>query len=47
MTLFEQTGRALTLNANHFAGRSIVYDKFVYDILDMLLLNSGVFLAAF
>jgi len=47
MTLFEQTDRALTLYANQFAGRSIVLDKFVYDIADLPLLNGGVFLAAF
>ena len=47
MTLIEQADRALTLNANQFAGRSIALDKLVYDILDMSLLNSGVFLAAF
>ena len=47
MTLFEQTDRALALYANQFAGRSIVLDKFVYDILDKPLLNGGVFLAAY
>jgi len=47
MTLFEQTDRALALYANQFAGRSIVLDKFVYDILDTSLLNGGVFLAAY
>ena len=47
MTLFEQTDRALTLSANQFAGRSIVLDKFVNDILYLPLLNGGVFLAAF
>ena len=47
MTLFEQTDRALTLYVNQFAGRSMVLDKFVYDILDTLLLNGGVFLAAY
>jgi|HubBroStandDraft_3_1064219.scaffolds.fasta_scaffold16349_2 undecaprenyl-diphosphatase len=47
MTLFEQTDRALTLYANQFAGRSIVLDKFVFDILDTSLLNGGVFLAAY
>jgi undecaprenyl-diphosphatase len=47
VTLFEQTDRALTLAANQFAGRSIVLDKFVYDLLDTALLNGGVFLAAY
>ena len=47
MTLLEQTDRALTLYANQFAGRSIVLDKCVYDILDTSLLNGGVFLAAY
>lgn len=47
MTPIEQTDRALTLAANQFAGRSIVLDKFVYDILDTALLNGGVFLAAY
>jgi len=47
VTLFEQTDSALTLAANQFAGRSIVLDKFVYDILDTALLNGGVFLAAY
>ena len=47
MTLFEQTDRALSQYANQFVGRSIVLDKFVYDILDTSLLNGGVFLAAY
>ena len=47
MTLIEQIDRALALYANQFAGRSIVLDKFVYDILDTSLLNGGVFLAAY
>ena len=47
MTLFEQTDRALVLAANQFAGRSITLDKFMYDILDTVLLNGGVFLAAY
>jgi undecaprenyl-diphosphatase len=47
VTLIEQIDRALTLYANQFAGRSIALDKLVYDILDMSLLNSGVFLAAY
>jgi len=47
MTPFEQSDRALALYANQFAGRSIVLDKFVYDILDTSLLNGGVFLAAY
>jgi undecaprenyl-diphosphatase len=47
MSLFGQTDRALTLYANQFAGRSIVLDKCVYDILDTSLLNGGVFLAAY
>ena len=47
MGLFGQTDRALTLYANQFAGRSIVLDKFVYDILDTSFLNGGVFLAAY
>ena len=47
MTLFDQTDRALTLSANQFAGRSLVLDRFVNDILYLPLLNGGVFLAAF
>jgi hypothetical protein len=47
MTLFEQTDRALTLSANQFAGRSLVFDKLVNDIVYLPLPNSGVFLAAF
>jgi undecaprenyl-diphosphatase len=47
VTLIEQTDRALTLAANQFAGRSIILDKFMYDILDTVLLNGGVFLAAY
>jgi len=47
MTLFEQIDCPLALYANQFAGRSIVLDKFVYDILDTLLLDGGVFLAAY
>jgi undecaprenyl-diphosphatase len=47
MTLFEQTDRALTLSANQFAGRSLVLDQFVNHIVDLPLLNGGVFLAAY
>jgi len=47
MTLIEQTDHALTMAANQFAGRSIVLDRIVYDILDTALLNGGVFLAAY
>jgi len=47
MTLFEHIDHALALYANQFAGRGIVLDKFVYDILDTVLLNGGVFLAAY
>jgi undecaprenyl-diphosphatase len=47
VTLIEQTDRALTLAANQFAGRSIILDKFMYDILDTVLLNGGVFVAAY
>ena len=47
MTLFEQTDRILALHANQLAGRSIVLDKFVYDIADLSLPNGGVFLAAY
>jgi hypothetical protein len=47
MTLFEQTDRALTLSANQFAGRSLVLDKFVNDIVYLPLLNGGVFLAPY
>ena len=47
MTLIEQTDRALTMAANQFAGRSILLDRLVYDILDTALLNGGVFLAAY
>ena len=46
VTLIEQIDRALTLYANQFAGCSIALDKFVYDILDMSLLTSGLFLSA-
>jgi len=41
MTLFEQIDCPLALYANQFAGRSIVLDKFVYDILDTLLLDGA------
>ena len=47
MTLLEQSDGALALYANQFAGRSIVLDKFVYDVADTSLLNGGVFLAAY
>jgi undecaprenyl-diphosphatase len=47
MTLLEQSDGALALYANQFAGRSIVLDKFVYDVADTSLLNGGVLLAAF
>ena len=47
MTPIEQIDRALALYANQFAGRSIVLDKSVYDILDTPLLNGGVFLTAY
>jgi undecaprenyl-diphosphatase len=47
VTLIEQIDRALALYANQFAGRSIVLDKCMYDILDTSLLNGGVFLAAY
>jgi undecaprenyl-diphosphatase len=47
VTLIEHIDRGLTLYANQFAGRSIALDKSVYDILDMLLPNSGLFLSAF
>jgi undecaprenyl-diphosphatase len=47
VTQIEQIDRALTLYANQFAGRSIYLDRFVFDILDTSLLNSGVVLAAY
>jgi hypothetical protein len=47
MTLFEQTDLVLAQYANQLAGRSIAFDKFIYDIVDLSLLNGGVFLAAF
>ena len=47
MSLIEQTDRALSQYANQLAGRSAVLDKFVYDVLDLSLLNGGVFLAVF
>jgi undecaprenyl-diphosphatase len=47
VTPIEQIDRAIALYANQIAGRSIVLDKFVYDILDTALLNGGVFLAAY
>jgi undecaprenyl-diphosphatase len=46
MTLFEQTDRALSQAANHFAGRSIVFDMVVRDMLNTALPNGGLFVAA-
>jgi membrane-associated phospholipid phosphatase len=47
MTLLEQTDRALSQAANHFAGRSIVFDMMVRDMLNTALPNGGLVLAAF
>jgi undecaprenyl-diphosphatase len=46
MTLFEQTDRALSQTANHFAGRSIAFDMVVRDMLNTALPNGGLFVAA-
>lgn len=46
MTPFEQTDRALSQAANHFAGRSIVVDVAVRDVLNTALPNGGLFVAA-
>jgi undecaprenyl-diphosphatase len=46
VTLFEHTDRALAQAANHFAGRSIVFDMAVRDMLNTALLNGGLFVAA-
>ncbi|HEY4169189.1 MAG TPA: phosphatase PAP2 family protein [Reyranella sp.] len=47
MTLLEQTDRALSQAANHFAGRSIVFDTMVRDMLNTALPNGGLVVAAF
>jgi hypothetical protein len=47
VTLFEQIDRALTLSANQFAGRSLVLDQFVNNIVYLPLLTGGVFMSAF
>lgn len=46
MTLFEKVDRALAMAANHFAGRSIVLDKLVNDLVHTGLSNGGVLIAA-
>ena len=46
MTLIEQIDRALALAANQFAGRSIVLDKLVHDIVATALPTGGVLVAA-
>ena len=46
MTIFEQTDRALAQAANHFAGRSIVFDMMVRDMINTALPNGGLLLAA-
>ena len=43
--LFEQTDRALALAANQFAGRSIILDKLVNDLVATALPSGGVFVA--
>lgn len=47
MTLIEQTDRALALTTNQFAGRSVVLDALVNDIIGTALPNGGVLVAAF
>ena len=46
VTLLEQTDRALAQAANHFAGRSIVFDMMVRDMINTALPNGGLLLAA-
>ena len=46
MTLFEQTDRALALAANQFAGRSIILDRLVNDLVATALPTGGVLVAA-
>ena len=46
MTLIEQIDRTLALAANQFAGRSIVLDKLVDDIIATALPTGGVLIAA-
>lgn len=46
MTLIEQTDRTLALAANHFAGRSIILDNLLNDLLTTAISNGGVFVAA-
>lgn len=46
MTLIEQADRALALAANQFAGRSIVLDRLVHDIIATALPTGGVLVAA-
>jgi undecaprenyl-diphosphatase len=45
--LFEQADRALVLYANHLTGRSIAFDKVIFDIADSSYLAGGVILAAY
>jgi undecaprenyl-diphosphatase len=46
VTLIEQTDRALAVAANQFAGRSIILDKLVHDIIATALPTGGVLVAA-
>jgi len=46
VTVIEQTDRALAVAANQFAGRSIVLDKLVHDIIVTALPTGGVLIAA-
>ena len=46
MTLIDQADRALAVAANQFAGRSIVLDRLVHDIIATALPTGGVLIAA-
>jgi undecaprenyl-diphosphatase len=46
VTLLEQADRALAVAANQFAGRSIVLDKLMHDIIATALPTGGVLIAA-
>lgn len=46
MTLIEQIDRALAAAANQFAGRSIVLDKLVHDVIATALPTGGMLIAA-
>lgn len=46
MTLFEQADQALAVAVNQFAGRSVVLDKLVNDLLVTTQPNGGLFIGA-